>query len=40
MCVSFILEDMGVKCGLFGFQEMNGGESQIKVFYFKPVEGS
>ena len=40
MCVSFILEDMGVKYGLFGFQEMNGGESQIKVFYFKPVEGS
>ena len=40
MCVSFILEDMVVKCGLFGFQEMNGGESQIKAFHFKPVEGS
>ena len=40
MCVSFILEDMIIKCGPFGFQERNEGKSQIKAFHFKPIENS
>ena len=40
MCVSFILEDMIVKCGLLGFQERKEGKSQIKAFHFKPIEDS
>ena len=40
ICVSFILEDMIVKCGLFGFQERNESESKKKkkkkeTFHFK-----
>ena len=44
-CVSFILEDMIVECGLFGFQERNESESQKKkekkeTFHFKTIEDS
>ena len=33
MCVSFVLEDMVVKCGLFGFQERNESESQRNISF-------
>ena len=47
--MSFILEDMIVECGLFGFQERNESESQKKkkkrkekkeTFHFKTIEDS
>ena len=33
MCVSFILEDVVVKCGLFGFQERNESESKRNISF-------